>query len=84
MQKQFYDARSRSFKDGKKKRDYKSVLSRFIWGKNVIWYWLKLRGKWKLKMILIFLFNCSLGCTYKNGPFRLFNSENELYKLRNK
>ena len=85
--KQFYNARPKNFKDGKKKPGYKSFsVSVNLTKRRYLLLW-EARELLKNKDDIDFAFpdiNCSLGFRYKNGSFRCFNSENELHNLINK
>ena len=83
--KQFYDARPKNFKDGKKKPGYKSFSVSVDLTK---WRYLLLREARELiknNDDIDFAFaniNCSLG--FRCGSVRYFNSDNELHNLINK
>ena len=86
-QEQFYDARPKNFKDGKRKPCYKSFS---VWVDLTKRRYMLLREARELiknNDYIDFAFadiNCSLGFRYKNGSFRYFNSENEFHNLTNK
>ena len=87
LQKQFYDARPKNFKDGKKKPGYKSFSVSVDLTKRR--YLLSCEARELIKNYddIDFAFmdiNCSLGFKYKNASFRYFNIENELHNLINK
>ena len=86
-QEQFYDARPKNFKDGKRKPCYKSFS---VWVDLTKRRYMLLREARELIKnddYIDFAFadiNCSLGFRYKNGSFWYFNSENEFHNLTNK
>ena len=86
-QEQFYDARPKNFKDGKRKPCYKSFS---VWVDLTKRRYMLLREARELiknNDYIDFAFadiNCSLGFRYKNGSFRYFSSENEFHNLINK
>ena len=85
--KQFYDARPKKFKDDKKKPGYKSFSVSVDLTKRRYVLLLEARELIKNNDDIDFAFadiNHSVGFRYKNGPFRYFNSENELHNLINK
>ena len=85
--KQFYDARPKKFKNGKKKPGYKLFFVSADLTKRRYLLLLKARELIKNNDDIDFAFadiNFSLGFRYKNGSFRYFNSENELHNLINK
>ena len=85
--KQFYDARPKNFKDGKKKPGYKSFSVSVELTKRRYLPLGEARELIKNNDDIDFAFadiNCSLGFRYKNGSFRYFSSENELHNLINK
>ena len=86
--KQFYNARPKKFKDGKKKPGSKSFSVSVDLTKRCYLLFREARELIKKKNDDIdFAFadiNCSLGFRYKNSSFRYFNSENELHNLIHK
>ena len=85
--KQFYDARSKNFKDGKKKPGYKSFSVLVDLTKRRYLLLREARELIKNDDDIDFAFveiNCPLGFRYKNGSFRNSSSENELHNLINK
>ena len=75
-QKQFYDARPKNFKDGKKKPGYKSFSISVDLTRRCYSLLREARELIKIMMILEF--------RYINGSFRYFNNEKELHNLINK
>ena len=85
--KQFYNARPKKFKDGKKKPGSKSFSVSVDLTKRCYLLFRESKELIKKNYDIDFAFadtNCSLGFRYKNGSFRHFHSENELYNLINK
>ena len=85
--KQFYDARPKNFKDGKKKPGYKSFSVSVDLTKRRYLLLREARELIKNDDDIDFAFveiNCPLGFRYKNGSFRNSSSENELHNLINK
>ena len=85
--KQFYDARTKNFKDGKNKPGYKSFSVTVYLTKKCYLHLRKAMELIKSNNDIGFAFaniNCFLGFRYKNVPFSCFNSENELHNLINK
>ena len=85
--KQFYNGRTKNFKDGQKKPGYKSFSVSADLTKNHYLLLREARELIKNNDDTEFDFadiNCSLRFRYKNGSFRYFNSENELHNMINK
>ena len=85
--KQFYDHRTKNFKDGQIKPGYKSFSVTVHLRKKRYLLLRKAKELMKNNGNTDFAFAdivCSLGFRYKNGSFTYFNSENELHNLINK
>ena len=85
--KQFYDARPKNSKDGKKKPGYKSFSVSVDLTKRHYLLFHEARESVKNNDDIDFAFveiSCSLGFRYKNGSFRYFICENKFHNLINK
>ena len=85
--KQFYNARPKKFKDGKKKPGSKSFSVSVDLTKRCYLLFRESKELIKKNYDIDFAFadiNCFLGFRYINGSFRHFHSENKLYNLINK